>query len=668
MEKELVKSVEVPEESSKCRSQVSKKLFQNESKSESKVKAQKALKKQEVVQCELNQVKLKSKSYESSECEDKSKQVSSEVMKRSNSEVRKMKICNCGKALKNEIVIEASEAGSKRLVALFEHVQASGKYNYQCCRIPISKLNMSVWRKRLSGFKDKVVCDYLEFGFPLDFDKSRKLFYDERRNHKGAREYPDFIQKYLERECKAMRIAGPFNVNPLSTPLAVSPMNTVPKSSMDERRVIVDLSWPIGSSVNDGISKDAYLGEVINLHYASVEDVCRMVLQVGKGALIYKRDLRHAYRQIPIDPSDYRYLGYHWNDDLYFDTVLAMGQRNAAMACSRTTNAIMHMHHEDGYLGTSYLDDLIGVAAASYASDAYQNLGELLQELGLLENFDKACPPSVVQLVLGVEINTVEGTISVTGDRMLEIKDLLSEWEKKTKSSKVELQSLIGKLQFISKCVQQSRIFVNRLLDTLRTLSDRKSFKIACSFRKDLRWWSKFVDIFNGVSYIPPLVWEEPDITFSTDSCLTGCGGICAREYFHASFPKFIQDQGLPIHKLEMLAVLVGVRLWGKNCEGQKIRIYCDNDAVVQVLNSSKTRDSFMATCLRELWFEVSKYRFQLRAIHLPGEDNRIADWLSRWDLGQCYQNSFRNFISEEPTKYFEIFTPSALFGFSDDL
>ena len=220
-----------------------------------------------------------------------------------------------------------------------------------------------------------------------------------------------------------------------------------------------------------------------------------MVLQVGKGALIYKRDLRHAYRQIPIDPSDYRYLGYHWNDDLYFDTVLAMGQRNAAMACSRTTNAIMHMHHEDGYLGTNYLDDLIGVAAASYASDAYRSLGELLQELGLLENFDKACPPSVVQLVLGVEINTVDGTISVTKDRMLEIRDLLSEWEKKTKSTKVELQSLIGKLQYISKCVQQSRIFVNRLLDTLRTLSDRKSFKIAGSFRKDLRWWSKFVDI-----------------------------------------------------------------------------------------------------------------------------------------------------------------------------
>ena len=232
----------------------------------------------------------------------------------------------------------------------------------------------------------------------------------------------------------------------------------------------------------------------------------------------------------------------------------------------------------------------------------------------------------------------------------------------------MELQSLIGTLQFVSKCVQQSRIFLNRLLDALRSVSDGKQFKISGAFRKDLRWWSKFIDIFNGVSYIPPLLWAEPDVTFSTDSCLTGCGGIRCHEYFHASFPTFIRDQKLPIHKLEMLAVLVGVRLWGKNCEGQKIRIYCDNDAVVQVINSSKTRDSFMGTCLRELWFEVAKYHFQLRAIHLPGEDNRIADWLSRWDVGQCYQDSFRSFISEEPCKYFEIFTPSTLFEFADDL
>ena len=89
----------------------------------------------------------------------------------------------------------------------------------------------------------------------------------------------------------------------------------------------MDLSWPHGASINDGISKDMYLGELINLHYASVEQVCEMAMAIGKGAHIYKRDLRHAYRQISVDPRDYKYLGYHWQGMLYFDTVLAMGQK-----------------------------------------------------------------------------------------------------------------------------------------------------------------------------------------------------------------------------------------------------------------------------------------------------------------------------------------------------
>ena len=64
-------------------------------------------------------------------------------------------------------------------------------------------------------------------------------------------------------------------------------------------------------SVNDGISKDVYLGEIIELHYALVKQVCEMVLQIGVGSVIYKRDLRRAYRQVPVDPGDYCYLGYH---------------------------------------------------------------------------------------------------------------------------------------------------------------------------------------------------------------------------------------------------------------------------------------------------------------------------------------------------------------------
>ena len=173
----------------------------------------------------------------------------------------------------------------------------------------------------------------------------------------------------------------------------VSPLNTVPKASSDERRIIVDLSWPLEKgSVNSGISKEYYLEKKIELHYASIEDVCEMVLSLGSGALIFRRDLRQAYRQFPVDPSDYYLLGYHWDNQYFFDTVLAMGQRNAGVGCSRVTNAVMHIFSKCGHQGVSYLDDLIGVSTSSRGWEAYDMLGKLLLDLGLEENLPKACP------------------------------------------------------------------------------------------------------------------------------------------------------------------------------------------------------------------------------------------------------------------------------------
>ena len=48
------------------------------------------------------------------------------------------------------------------------------------------------------------------------------------------------------------------------------PLNSVPKQGSDERRFILDLSCPKRASVNDGICKDIYLGEPVNLTYPMI--------------------------------------------------------------------------------------------------------------------------------------------------------------------------------------------------------------------------------------------------------------------------------------------------------------------------------------------------------------------------------------------------------------
>ena len=64
----------------------------------------------------------------------------------------------------------------------------------------------------------------------------------------------------------------------------------------------------------------------------------------------------------------------------------------------------------------------------------------------------------------------------------------------------------------------------------------------------------------------------------------------------------------------------------------------------------------------------MATYGFQLRAIHLPGEENRVADWLSRWECGQEYRELFYGFIAEDSNNYTELTIEPELFRFSGEL
>ena len=74
----------------------------------------------------------------------------------------------------------------------------------------------------------------------------------------------------------------------------------------------MDLSWPIGHSVNDGIDKDVYLGEVSVVTYPSLDNLLDIVIDLGPGCYLFKCDLSRAYRQIPICPADIGLLGFSW--------------------------------------------------------------------------------------------------------------------------------------------------------------------------------------------------------------------------------------------------------------------------------------------------------------------------------------------------------------------
>ena len=175
-------------------------------------------------------------------------------------------------------------------------VSQTGLPNYVGARLPVpSQLDVPMWRHLLQDYDDFVVCDFLDFGWPVGYTKLELPVFDVRTAHRGALNFPQSVTDYLASEVTLGRIAGPFAINqsPFPDKLIVSPLNTVEKRDSTERRVIVDLSWPDGTSVNDGIPTDSFLGTPITLTYPTVDTIVDFVITHGRGCLLFKRDLRN---------------------------------------------------------------------------------------------------------------------------------------------------------------------------------------------------------------------------------------------------------------------------------------------------------------------------------------------------------------------------------------
>ena len=158
----------------------------------------------------------------------------------------------------------------------------------------------------------------------------------------------------------------------------------------------MDLSFPPQSSVNGGIAASSYYNEPYKLRLPGIDHLCDFILQHGRGCLLYKKYLRRAYRQIPIDPKDYHQLGFSFNGSLYFDTRCPFGLLTGAMICQRTTSAVICIFTQHGYTADVYLDDFYGAERPDRASHAFHDLQTLFDCLGLQALPEKDCPPATI--------------------------------------------------------------------------------------------------------------------------------------------------------------------------------------------------------------------------------------------------------------------------------
>ena len=547
--------------------------------------------------------------------------------------------------------VPACWAGFKTHYTLFNKVRVTGLPNYLAARIPVpSALIITKWRELLHSYPDKKLVDYLEFGWPLDYTAPVPPV-PTLQNHEKDPDKVPHIRKFIQKEVQLGALLGPFSGLPTQPWFQISPMMTRPKKNSNERRIVVDMSFPRGRSVNAGITKGSYQGSYYSFSLPSVSEIGSALSKEGQGSWLWSTDLSRAYRQLRTCPLSYPLSGLVFNSNYYIDVAPSFGCRTSALACARTTQAVVWLMRKRGFNCWCYLDDFIGLQRTfERASEAFNVFLHLAASLGLQIALDKSFPPTNKLVWLGFAIDSTTMTLSIPEGKLEEIIVECERWKSITSATKKQIQSLAGKLQHISKCVNPATRFMNRILYALRVTPYVGSHILPPELRKDVAWFITFAKSFNGIVLLPKThrkVWQ-----IECDSTLSGGGAFSSSHYYAVRYPQELTEEVNNIAQLEALNLVHAFKfLLPPQPSDFKVIINTDNIGSQQVLSSGSGRDLILCACARQLWLLAAQNYCELAIEHKPGNKLILADALSRFHLDKgskskaqelCYQKNLQ--------------------------
>jgi hypothetical protein len=324
---------------------------------------------------------------------------------------------------------------------------------------------------------------------------------------------------------------------------------------------------------------------------------------------------------------------------------------------------------------------------------------QTFSDFGLVVNPDKTDGPAQQLSFLGIQLDSVAQTLSCTPARLAELRALLTGAVSEPKIRLSFLASLIGKLQFAASVLPGARPFVRRMLDLQQYHSRRLKARLSSrssalrrhpdgantasdvalrdrsagdpfdrrahfaqqhcrvftdrGFRADVRFWLAHLQQWNGSAR-----WRSARSTpfrIATDASLSGFGfylestpahidtsqwppgvrvgaGFCgvyspAHQHLHATSSQMTW--------CELFAVFAALLTYRSLLRSSCVLFMVDNLADVHILNRQATRSARLAGLLREIYSISTAENIDLYACHRSGDENVLADFLSRPDLHQ---------------------------------
>ena len=496
-------------------------------------------------------------------------------------------------------------------------------------------LNYQAWDFYLRDYPDRQfvssLLQIIHIGADIGFRGSEEQ--QDCTNLKSAAEHPDFVAEAISKlALENFALEMPPTPNSRFSPVGVVSRKRNPA----KLRLINHLSWPRGSSVNDGIPDSE-----AHISYDMFERAIEDLLKSGPGSLMAKLDLCEAFHQIPVRASQWHLLGITWATRFYFMVVLTFGLKSAPYIFNLFAEALhwIIQRHIPACL-RHYLDDFLMIFPPSesptVSKAAVEWVMALGTQLGLQFQESKTVWPSATIEFLGLILDSDRMEARLPADKLKFLHSLLERWTTMVTCTYREVTELGGFLQFCSQVIPSSRTFLRRIFDFTSTFNGSHFIRrhIPSGVHSDIHWWLVFSQHWNGVRLLQP---QRSTYHVYTDASGTkGMGGVFQNLWFGVRVARRHRTKDIQFKELQ--AILQAILRWGDSWRGSHILFFCDNQAVVEWMRSGTSRSRDAMPVLRILVMLAACLDFTFSITWIPSEENSLADAASRFQFQRLFE------------------------------
>jgi len=374
----------------------------------------------------------------------------------------------------------------------------------------------------------------------------------------------------------------------------------------------------------------------------------RSIIQaLQPGDWVAKLDLKDAYFHIPIHPKHRMFLRFAIQGKCYQFRALPFGLTSAPRIFTKimsVVGAYLHKHQIQIFM---FLDDwLLKSESQEHAEISMSRILQEILRLGLIPNWEKSSlTPTQDIEYLGTNFKLKEGKVLPTQERFSHLCQSIQDIKSTNKTPARCILRILGLMAACIDMVPLGRLHMRPiqmyLLSQWRPNIQSIEYQVPVhpTLLQHLSWWMDKRIFFQGTSLNHP----NAQMTLITDASQVGWGGHMGMLQVNGQWDATIATKK-HINWLELKAVFLSLKHFKKQAQHQVVMLRSDNSTVVSYVNKQGgTRSAGLCMLTWELLKWCQAHQITLKAAHIPGKRNVIADRLSRglavkhteWELTQ---------------------------------